>query len=301
MTQPTTDRRRPRPMLELLEPARLAGYAVPAFSARYLACIRPVMQACMTQRAPFILEISQRELGWFDLTPAAFRDRAHAVADDLDLDVPWVLHLDHTWEEQRIRTAMDAGFTSVMFDASADDLDRNIARTAAMVEEAHARDVQVEAELGRLTTTDQFEASGGAEFYTDPDEAGRFVTETGCDALAVSVGTAHGAYPAGGPTIDLHRLEAIRAAIDTCPLVLHGGSGVPAPTVRSAIELPGGGIAKMNIATDLEQALLGATGGERRTSRELDELDTPTLSNGLAAVREVAISKIQLLGTGDRA
>ena len=289
-------------LADLLPAAQRAGYAVPAFSARYLACVRPVVEAAMAERAPFIVEISQRELGWFDLTPAAFRDEVERVVTELGVDVPFVLHLDHTWEEDLIRAAMDAGFTSVMMDASTEPLEVNIQRTRGIVEEAHARGISVEAELGRLTTTERFAAEGGPKAYTDPGEAGRFVAETGCDALAVSVGTAHGAYPPEGPTIDFDRLAAIREAVGTVPIVLHGGSGLPADLVARALSAPGGGISKMNIATDLEHALLTGMGGlERMTSAELDTADPDLLERGLAAVRRVAVDKIHLLHAGGRA
>nr|MBA2529586.1 class II fructose-bisphosphate aldolase [Euzebyales bacterium] len=268
-------------LADLLPAAQRAGYAVPAFSPRYLACVRPAVEAAVAEQAPFILEISQRELGWFDLTPAAFRDEVERTVTDLRVDVPFALHLDHTWEEELISEAMDAGFTSVMIDASTEPLDGNIARTRAVVSEAHRRGVSVEAELGRLTTTDRMETEGGPAAYTDPDEAGRFVRESGCDALAVSVGTAHGVYPPEGPAIDFPRLAAIRAAVGATPVVLHGGSGLAGETVRRAVALVGGGISKMNIATDLEQALLDGMGGAKRmTSAALDAADPAVRARG---------------------
>lgn len=282
---------------ELLPAAQRAGYAVPAFSPRYRACIRPVVEAATSLHSPFIVEISQRELGWFELTPAVFRDEVARVVAEVGVDVPYALHLDHSWVPDVIQAAIDAGFTSVMIDASAESLDTNIARSREIVEAAHARGVSAEAELGKLTTTDQLETEGGPASYTDAGEAGRFVAETGCDALAVSVGTAHGVYPPSGPSVDFDRLAAIRRAVGATPLVLHGGSGLPKEIVHRAITLEGGGISKMNIATDLEQALLGAIGGRRRTSADLDALAPSALATGLAAVKAVAVEKIYLLGS----
>ena len=287
-------------LTDLLPAAQRDGYAVPAFSPRYLACVRPVIEAAVELQSPFIVEISQRELGWFDLTCAAFRARVEQVVTEVGVDIPYALHLDHSWEPPVIRGAMDAGFTSVMIDASADPLESNIARSREIVDEAHARGISVEAELGRLTTTDRMAAESGPDFYTDPDEAGRFVAETGCDALAISVGSAHGAYPPEGPTIDFDRLAAIRAAVGSTPLVLHGGSGLPAGVVGRAVRMPGGGIAKMNIATDFEQALLAVIGGSRRTSAELDAVGPEALAPALDAVRAVATDKIRLLASAGR-
>lgn len=288
-------------LTELLPAAQAAGYAVPAFSPRYLALVRPVVEACLELRSPFIVEISQRELGWFQLTPEAFRDEVGHVIDELDVDLPYALHLDHTWDDALIDRAMAAGFTSVMMDASTEALATNIDRTAAVVRRARQYGVSVEAELGRLTTTDRLDVEGGPDAYTDPTEAAAFVRRTRCDALAVSVGTAHGSYPPSGPTIDFPRLERIRHEVGDTPLVLHGGSGLPTDTVHRAIDLSGGGISKMNIATDLEQALLATVGGERRSSAELARLDGERLARGRDRVRQVAGDKIRLLRSAGRA
>ncbi|HWI61577.1 MAG TPA: class II fructose-bisphosphate aldolase [Symbiobacteriaceae bacterium] len=280
---------------EFLPRAQAEGYAVAAFSARYRACIRPVVEACLETRSPFIIEISQRELGWFQLTPQDFRDELERVVGDLNVDLPFALHLDHTWELPVIHAAIAAGFTSVMIDASSKPFAENVAITKEVVEYAHACGVSVEAELGKLTTTDKLESENDEEMYTDPAEAAEFVRLTGCDALAVSVGTAHGVYMVKNPKIDFARLAEIRRQVGPQTIiVLHGGSGLPADTVHKAMALPGGGISKMNIATDLENAMLGAMGGlKRMTSQELDALDPELRAKGLAAVKAEALDKIK--------
>ncbi|HYF75615.1 MAG TPA: class II fructose-bisphosphate aldolase [Symbiobacteriaceae bacterium] len=280
---------------EFLPKAQAEGYAVAAFSARYRACIRPVVEACVETRSPFIIEISQRELGWFELTPRQFRDELEKVVGDLNVDLPFALHLDHTWEMDVIKAAIEAGFTSVMIDASSKPFEENVAMTREVVEYAHARGVNVEAELGKLTTTDKLESENDEEMYTDPAEAAEFVRRTGCDALAVSVGTAHGVYMVKNPKIDFERLAEIRKQVGPQTIiVLHGGSGLPPETVHKAMALPGGGISKMNIATDLENAMLKAMGGlKRMTSAELDALDPDLRSKGLAAVKAEAMDKIK--------
>lgn len=278
---------------EIMRPAQAAGYAVAAFSARYRACIRPVVEAALATRSPLMVEISQRELGWFQLQPRDFRDELERVLTELKADLPFVLHLDHTWEYDVIKAAIEAGFTSVMIDASQKPFEENIAITREIVALAHAHGVSVEAELGKLTTTDKLESENDEEMYTVPEEAAEFVRRTGCDTLAVSVGTAHGAYMVKNPKIDFDRLAAIRRLLPDTPLVLHGGSGLPTETVHRAIALPGGGISKLNIATDLENALLAAMGGlKRMTSAELDALDPALRSRGLAAVKAEATDKI---------
>lgn len=281
-------------LAELLPPAQREGYAVAAFSARYAACVRPVVEAAAETRSPLIVEISQRELGWFGLTPRDFRDALERALDETGADLPFALHLDHSWDEDVITAAMDAGFTSVMIDASAQPFEQNLSTTRRVVEAAHDRGVSAEAELGRLTTTDKLETEGDEALYTVPEEALEFVERTGCDALAVSIGTAHGVYPVKDPKIDFRRLTEIRRLLPDTPIVLHGGSGLPPETVRRAIELPGGGISKMNVATDLENALLAAMDGRARmTSAELDALDSQLRARGLTAVKAEARDKIE--------
>lgn len=282
-------------LAEILPPAQAAGYAVPAFNPRYRACIRPLVEAAVECRSPLIVEISQRELGWFQWSPRQVREELERVVTDLETAIPFALHLDHAWEMELVQEAIEAGFTSVMIDASRLPFEENVAATRQVVAYAHDRGVSVEAELGRLTTTDRLESENDEEWFTDPAEAGEFVARTGCDALAVSVGTAHGVYRVKNPRIDLPRLAAIRREVGHgTALVLHGGSGLPAPTVHQAISLPGGGISKMNIATDLENALLRAMGGlTRMTSGQLDALPSRLRSRGLAAVKAEATTKIR--------
>lgn len=275
------------PLAHMLPEAQRGGYGIAAFSARYRACIPIVVQAATELRSPLIVEVSQRELGWYGLTPADFREELERA----NPQVPFGLHLDHSFEDEIIRAAIDAGFTSVMIDASAHPLQENIRRTREVVDYAHARGVSVEAELGKLTTTDKMESENDEEMFTDPAEAEEFVQRTGCDALAVSIGTAHGVYPVKNPRIDFERLAEIRQLLPDIPLVLHGGSGLPPETVHQALKM--GGISKMNIATDLENALLEAMGKERMTSAELDALDPELRARGLAAVKQVARDKIQ--------
>lgn len=282
------------PLTELLPAAQRGGYAVAALSARYRACLRPALEAAQELRSPVIIEISQRELGWFGLTPRDFRDALETAVRALDFRFPLALHLDHSWEPAVIHAAIEAGFSSVMIDASAQPFEENIRQTRQIVTYAHAHGVSVEAELGKLTTTDQLETEGDEALYTVPEEAQVFVERTGCDVLAVSIGTAHGVYPVKNPRIDFARLQEIRRLLPGTLLVLHGGSGLPAETVHRAIALPGGGISKMNIATDLENALLKAMGGlQRMTSAELDALDPALRARGLAAVKAEARDKIE--------
>jgi fructose-bisphosphate aldolase class II len=297
-----THHRNVLPLKSALEAAEQGGYALGAFAPRYTPMIQPILRAGERLRSPLIVQISQKELQRYGITPQAFAETFYATLERERITIPVVLHLDHTKDMAVIEAAIAAGFTSVMIDASEQPLAENIAISKAVVDYAHARGVSVEAELGMIGTTDFVETDRDEELYTDPDEAERFVRETQVDALAVSVGTAHGVYKVRQPRIDYERLRAIRARTPV-HLVLHGGSGVPAEMIAQAMQLPGGGISKVNIATDLELATLGALGREERmTDAECRALAPDQLERARAAVERTVSDKIEhVLGSVGRA
>ena len=281
-----------RTLYQILPLAERGGYAVGSFSPRTTAMIQPVLRAGQAARSPLIVQISQKELTRYQITPRRFAEEVFAQVDQEHITVPVVLHLDHTREFAVIEDAIAAGFTSVMIDASEKPLDENIAVTRQVVDYAHARDVSVEAELGRIGTADFIETDSDEELYTKPDEAERFVRETGVDALAVSVGTAHGVYTVRQPRIDIPRLRGIRD-LTSVHLVLHGGSGVPAEMMQAAIQLEGGGVSKVNIATDLELAALAALGRDGYlTDAEMNALSPEEKARARVAVAQTVTDKI---------
>jgi fructose-bisphosphate aldolase class II len=287
---------------QLLSVAGQRGFAVGAFSPRYTPLIRAVLQAAEATRSPVIVQIAQIELKWYQLNVEEFAHQFWLQLEKMQPNVPVGLHLDHTSDFALIQAAAANGFTSVMVDASALPLKKNIAETRRVVEYAHARGISVEAELGRIGSADLVETETDEELFTDPQEAAYFVEQTGIDALAVSVGTAHGVYRVRQPRIDLERLKAIRA-LTPVPLVLHGGSGTPLEMIRNAIHLPEGGVSKVNIATDLELALLKELGlKERTTDAGLRTFPPEALERGVQAVRQVVEDKIvHFLGSRDHA
>lgn len=285
-----------------LTAAEKAGCALGSFSPRSTSMIQPVLLAGQKTQSPLIVQISTRELTRHFVTPAEIGEEFYAQVAALGITVPVVLHLDHSWDFDVIKAAIDAGFTSVMIDASEHPLDENIRISRDVVEYAHAHGVSVEAELGRIGTTDFVETDKDEELYTVPEEALRFVNETGIDALAVSVGTAHGVYVVRQPKVDIERLIAIRR-LTPVHLVLHGGSGVPPQMIADAIHIPGGGVSKVNIATDLEIALLESLGRtERMSNAEIKALPADQLAQGRAAVEAVVVDKIEnFLGSAGKA
>ncbi len=243
----------------ILHHAAENGYAVGSFSARYTKLILPIIQAAINTSSPVIVQLSEKEIIRHKVSAEAFAKEFYRVVEQLQPQVPIALHLDHTRTLETIKAAMDAGFTSVMIDASEMDFDDNVALTRQVVELAHERGVTVEAELGKIGTTDFVETDHDEEMYTVPGEAKAFCEQTDVDCLAVSVGTAHGVYTVRQPSIDFGRLEDINRLTAT-PLVLHGGSGVPSEMVVRAAALSSGGVSKVNIATDLELEMLAVVG-----------------------------------------
>lgn len=231
----------------VLRPAQAGAYAVPAFDCVEDLMVRTILETCEHLRCPAILMgLPGPDLdgnGWYYL-PGLVR----AIADRHS--IPVVLHLDHATHLDEIKRAVDLGFTSVMIDGSRLPFAENVQLTRAAVALAQPHGLSVEAELGHVGGSDVENTAYAESVLTEPTEAQRFVAETGVDALAVSIGTAHGIYRQL-PRLNLARLDAIRAATDV-PLVLHGGSGTPADQIQEAVRH---GVTKLNIYADNRIAL----------------------------------------------
>ncbi|MDO4292514.1 MAG: class II fructose-bisphosphate aldolase [Eubacteriales bacterium] len=280
-------------LTEMLKKAKEGRYAVGSFSARYTKLIAPIIKAAMATDSPAIVQLSEKEVIRHKVGVREFAEEFYRVVKELDPRVPLALHLDHTKTLSVISEAIDSGFTSVMIDASEMDFDANVAVTKQVVAMAHPHNVTVEAELGKIGTTDFVETDKDEELYTDPVEAARFCELTGVDCLAVSVGTAHGVYTVRKPKVDYDRLEAINKLTDT-PLVLHGGSGVPSEMVVKAAQLPTGGVCKVNIATDLELAMLAVVGREGHlTESEFNSYSPELIRKSQDAVQALVEDKIR--------
>lgn len=234
------------PMHELLQPAWQGQYAVPAFCAWNAEVAETILGVASELRAPVILMSGPGE---FPLNPPDTLARiCQAVAQKYP--GPAALHLDHGDSPALVEECLAAGYTSVMLDYSTRPFAENVAALRAVVALAHPRGVTVEGEIGSVGRVDDASVEGGkASTLTDPQEAARYAELTGVDALAVSIGNAHGIYTRL-PVFDFARLEQIRQAVRV-PLVLHGGSGTQPEYIRQAIGL---GMAKVNIASELCQA-----------------------------------------------
>lgn len=287
-------------LTNLLSDAVKNHYAVGSFSPRYTKLIRPIVEAAMEVNSPLIVQLSEKEIIRHEVSAKAFAEEFYHVIEELQPKVPVALHLDHTKTFDVIKEAIDVGFTSVMIDASEHDFKDNVEITKKVVEYAAPKNVTVEAELGKIGTTDFVETDHDEELFTIPEEAKEFCESTGVDCLAVSVGTAHGIYTVRKPRIDYERLETINSLTNT-PLVLHGGSGVPSDMVKKAAQMEHGGVSKVNIATDVEQEMLKVVGKESHMKEaELNSYSDEMIKEARNAVKKLVIEKMEnyLLSAG---
>lgn len=234
-------------MRDLLAVARDNRFAVPAYNISSNMLLSGALAAAEEAEAPVIIAIHPDELAFVGVAFVKMALEAGRKAS-----VPVVIHLDHGSSMQQIMTAIRAGFTSVMIDASELPLEQNIAACRQVADLAHTVNVSVEGELGTIGELDE-EAEAGAEevVFVNPDEVKTFVDATGVDTLAVAIGTSHGLYPKDmKPEIRLDLLRDINEKVHI-PLVLHGGSGNPDEEIAQSVQL---GICKINISADMKNA-----------------------------------------------
>ena len=277
---------------QLLEHADKNGYAVGAFNVNNMEIVQAIIEAAEETQSPVILQASQGGLKYAGVEYIAALGKIAAQ----NATVPVAIHLDHGTDFEQIMQCIRHGFTSVMIDGSQFDLDGNIAITKKVIEVARAVGVSVEAELGKIGgTEDDIVVDHADALHTDPDEAARFVKETGVDFLAIAIGTAHGKYQ-GDPVIDFDRLKEIRSKVDI-PLVLHGSSGVAYDDLRKAISL---GISKINIDTDVRIAFTKGVSDAIKSNP--DEFDPRKLMGPAREVMKKAImEKMEVFGSSSKA
>lgn len=228
----------------ILHMADEAGTSVIAFICLdYNMAVSAIRAAELERKTAIIMLLPEHVTECKAAEFAPFAGMVKAMAEKAS--VPIGLHLDHSFSEEQVYHAIEAGFTSVMFDASKESLEENIRRTKAVVEYAHACGVDVEAELGSVGLAKDKD-NERTDFYTKPEAVERFCRETGVDSLAIAIGNAHGDYPFP-PKLDLERLDEINE-ITEVPLVLHGGSGIPDNQLEEAFSR---GINKFNYGTDV--------------------------------------------------
>ncbi|HIV14021.1 MAG TPA: class II fructose-bisphosphate aldolase [Candidatus Pullilachnospira stercoravium] len=276
-------------MNEVLLPAREGRYAVGLFNAVNLELARGILAAAQRTGSPVIMGTAEVLFPYGPLEEVSY----YLIPMAKKAGVPVVIHLDHGLKKETCLKALDLGFTSIMYDCSTDDYDTNVEKVREMAEIAHSRGATIEGELGHVgDNTDAAEADPSF-FYTDPGQARDFVEKTRVDALAVAVGTAHGAYKLP-PKLDFDRIRAIKEQAKV-PLVLHGGSGLTDEDFRKAIRA---GISKINIFTDINVA---AVRGARQHFVSDDKGLTELIPAAVEAVERETAKKMELFGSCGRA
>ncbi|MCW4046741.1 MAG: class II fructose-1,6-bisphosphate aldolase [Candidatus Bathyarchaeota archaeon] len=299
---------------DLMVPARKNGYAIPALNVQNLESLTAVAEAAAEEKSPVIMQITPSVIKYAGLQYITGLARTAAALQP----VPMAIHLDHGEDFETAARCVEAGFSSVMIDGSFLKFDENVALTKRVVDMAHPKGVSVEAELGKLAGVEERSVEEKDAILTDPDSAAEFVEKTGVDALAVAIGTSHGAYKFKAEAkLDLERLKSISEKV-SIPLVLHGASsvpqwlvekanrygaglsgakGIPEEEYRKAIAL---GIAKINIDTDLRLAFT-ATVREVLANSPKEFDPRKILGPAKAAMKEVAKGKMRLFGSAEKA
>ncbi len=269
---------------EILRDAENRKYGVGLFNMLNLEMARGIIEAAEEERSPLILGVAEVHLPLIPFEYAALV--MNYIAEKAS--VPVCLHFDHGTDFEKIRAAVNAGFSSVMYDGSALPYEESIKNTRTVADMAHAKGVSVEAELGHVGGGEGGTEDGAEEMYTRVDQVRDFIDRSGTDALAVAIGTAHGKYKVK-PVLDIGRLSQIYEVSDK-PLVLHGGSGLSDTDFRNTIE---NGIRKINICTEMcvaaREAYIASANHEIM------------FSDAKNAVKRVVTEKMRLFGSAGKA
>ena len=281
---------------EMLKAAQAGKYAIGAFNCENMEMAMAIVAAAEAQRAPVMLQTTPSTVSYAGLD--VYYANVRALAERAS--VPVALHLDHGSSYELAIAAMEAGYSSVMIDGSHDAFEDNIAVSRRVVEQAQAKDIPVEAELGKVGGKEDDLDGGSGNGYTDPADAVEFVKATGVNSLAVAIGTAHGVY-VGTPVLDVARLAEIRKALETAgvsiPLVLHGASGLTDESVRECIAE---GICKVNFATELRQAY--SAGIKEVLAKDPDVYDPKKYGKvAMAKVQALVEDRIKVCGCNGKA
>ncbi|MGC4377620.1 class II fructose-bisphosphate aldolase [Fictibacillus sp. Mic-4] len=280
-------------MKEMLNKALKEGYAVGQFNINNLEWTQAILAAAEEEKSPVILGVSEgaaRYMGGFKVVTAM----TAALIEEMKVTVPVAIHLDHGSSFEKCQAAIDAGFTSVMIDASHHPFEENVAITKRVVEYAHERGVSVEAELGTVGGQEDDVVADGV-IYADPNECEELVKRTGIDCLAPALGSVHGPYK-GEPKLGFKEMEQI-CHTTGLPLVLHGGTGIPTDQIQKSIRL---GTAKINVNTENQIAFT-------KVVREVLSADSGVydprkfIGPGRDAIKATVIGKMREFGSSGKA
>ncbi len=295
---------------EMFKKAYDGGYAIGAFNVNNMEIVQGITEACQETQSPVILQVSKGARAYANHTYLVKLVEAALIENP---DIPIALHLDHGPDFETCKACIDGGFSSVMIDGSSLPFDENVELSRKVVEYAHAHGVVVEAELGTLAgIEDDVKVAAGDASYTKPEEVEEFVTRTGCDSLAIAIGTSHGAYkfkPGTKPQLRFDVLEEVSRRLPGFPIVLHGSSSVPQEFVEKINKyggnMPGAigvpedqlrkaasmSVCKINIDSDIRLAITGVI--REYFAEHPDHFDPRQyLKPARAAVKEMVKHKI---------
>lgn len=281
---------------DMLQKAAKGHYGIGALNTNNLEWTRAILTAAEQNQTPVIIQCSMgagKYQGGYEFVSAM----VHTQVKSMNITVPVVLHLDHGNLEHCYQ-AIDAGFTSVMYDGHSEDFETNLAKTKEIVKFAHQRGISVEAEVGSIGGVE--DGIVGLGEVADPDQC-VIMKEAGVDFLACGIGNIHGLYPEDWKSLNFEALDKIKQAVGDLPLVLHGGTGIPDEQVKRAIK---GGISKININTELQVAFAEAVrkyvlDGHIDDDKGYDP--RAVLKPAFAAMVDKATEKIKLCGSDGKA
>ena len=281
---------------EMLKKAKEGHYAVGQFNINNLEWTKSVLLTAEELKAPVILGVSEGAAKYMTgyTTVAAM---VKAMVEALNITVPVALHLDHGSYEGA-KAALDAGFSSIMFDGSHYSIEENIEKTKELVKVAHAMGLSLEAEVGSIGGEEDGVIGMGE--CADPNEC-KAVADLGIDMLAAGIGNIHGKYPANWPGLRFDVLESIKEKVGDMPLVLHGGTGIPAEMIQKAISL---GVAKINVNTECQLSFAEATRKYIEAGKDLEGKGfdpRKLLAPGTEAIKATVKEKMELFGSVGKA
>ena len=281
---------------EMLNKAREGKYAVGQFNINNLEWTKAVLLTAQENNSPVILGVSEgagKYMGGYKTIVCM----VIGLLVELNITVPVALHLDHGSYDGALKV-IEAGFSSVMFDGSHYAIEENIAKTKEIVEIAHAKGISVEAEVGSIGGEEDGVVGTGE--VADPAEC-KLIADLGVDMLAAGIGNIHGQYPENWAGLSFDALEAINNTTGTMPLVLHGGTGIPADMIQKAISL---GVSKINVNTECQLAFAAATRGYVEAGKDLQGKGfdpRKLLAPGFEAIKATVKEKMELFGSVNKA
>lgn len=281
---------------EMLDKAKAGHYAVGHFNINNLEWTKSILAVAQELNSPVILGVSEGA-GKYMTGYKTVAAMVKAMIEEMGITVPVALHLDHGSYEG-CKKCIEAGFSSIMFDGSHLPIEENIEKTKELVKLAHENGMSIEAEVGSIGGEE--DGVIGAGEFADPEECKK-IADLGVDFLAAGIGNIHGKYPANWPGLNFNVLAKVQEKTGTLPLVLHGGTGIPADMIKKAITL---GVSKINVNTECQLAFADATRKYIEAGKDLEGKGfdpRKLLAPGAEAIKDTVREKIELFGSANKA